>query len=221
MSSLTPVRCVLFDLDGTLVDTAPDLAYAANCVRVENGRAALPADTYRPAASGGARGLLKVALNLTPEHADFPRHRDRFLEHYRQNLARESRVFKELDPVLRGFEQRGLPWGVVTNKPQWLADPLMQALQLDTRACCVIGIVEGIAPKPAPDGLLRACREMKLEPGQCLYAGDDKRDIDAARAAGMPSVAVNWGYLGDNGPFDTWGADHLAPSPRDLAALLE
>lgn len=213
-------KCVLFDLDGTLVDTAPDLGYAANCVRAEAGLPPLPVARYRPFASAGARGLLKIALDLTPEHAGFPAHRESFLAHYRQHLARESRVFDELDPVLRDFEHRGLLWGVVTNKPQWLTEPLMQALKLDTRAACAIGIVEGLLPKPAPDGLLRACRELTLAPQDCFYVGDDRRDIDAARAAGMTSVGAGWGYFGEGGPIESWGADHLAPTPRDLAALV-
>ena len=212
-------RCVLFDLDGTLVDTAPDLGYAANCVRAEAGRAALPIALYRPVASAGARGLLKVALNLAPEHETFAGQRDRFLEHYRQNIARESRVFEGLDAVLRAFEARGVRWGVVTNKPAWLTQPLMQALGLSPRAACSIGMVEGLAPKPAPDSLLRACRELDLSPADCVYVGDDKRDIDAARAAGMRSIVAGWGYLGEAGPVETWGADQIAQTPAELGRL--
>ncbi len=216
---MTTPKCVLFDLDGTLVDTAPDLAYAANCVRAEAGRPALPVALYRPVASAGARGLLKVALDLAPDHAEFPARRERFLEHYRQNIARESCVFPELEPVLRDFERRGLRWGVVTNKPAWLTQPLLQALKLSTRAACAIGMVEGLAPKPAPDSLLRACRELDLSPQDCIYVGDDKRDILAARAAGMPSVGAGWGYLGEDGPIESWGADTLAQTPAELARL--
>ena len=216
---MTAPKCVLFDLDGTLVDTAPDLGYAANCVRAEAGLPALPVALYRPVASAGARGLLKVAMNLAPDHADFPARRESFLAHYRKNIARESRVFPELERVLQDFERRGLRWGVVTNKPAWLTQPLMQALELDVRAACVIGMVEGLAPKPAPDSLLRACHELNLLPGECVYVGDDKRDIVAARAAGMGSIAAGWGYLGEDGPIEDWKADHIAPTPQDLQAL--
>lgn len=213
------VRAILFDLDGTLVDTAPDLGYAANCVRAEVGLPALPPALYRPVASAGARGLLKVALDITPDHPDFPMRRESFLAHYRQHLARESCVFSPLEPVLREFERRELRWGIVTNKPQWLTQPLVEALGLAPRAACVIGMVEGLLPKPAPDSLLLACRELKLEVRDCIYVGDDKRDISAANAAGMRSVAAGWGYLGQDGPIETWEASVIAQAPGELLAL--
>ena len=150
------LRCVLFDLDGTLVDTAPDLAYAANLVRAAQGLAPLPVRRYRPVASAGARGLLRVGLGLTPEHPDFPARRESVLAHYRAHLARESRLFPGMDAVLKAFARHDIAWGVVTNKPQWLTDPLLEALQLSQRAAVVVGQVEGIPVKPAPDTLLLA-----------------------------------------------------------------
>jgi N-acetyl-D-muramate 6-phosphate phosphatase len=213
------LRAVLFDLDGTLVDTAPDLAYAANRVRRDLGRGPLPLARYRPHASAGARGLLQVALGITPEHPDFPARRDRFLALYREHLARKSRLFDGMDAALRAFERRGIAWGVVTNKPQWLTDPLMAALRLDTRAAVVIGITPDLAPKPAPDGLLRACAQLGLRPPDCVYVGDDERDIAAARAAAMPAVAAAWGYLRPGQRVADWRADRVVRAPRGLLRL--
>ena len=210
------MRCVLFDLDGTLVDTAPDLAYAANCLRAEAGLPPLPVERYRPVASAGARGLLKVGLDLTPDHPDYDRHRQGFLAHYRAHLARESRLFPGMDEVLHAFAARGIPWGVVTNKPQWLTEPLLDALALTPRAAVVIGAMEGLAPKPAPDSLLRACDRLGVKAPDCLYVGDDLRDIVAARAAAMPAVAAAWGYLGDGESVEHWGADAVIRTPAEL-----
>ena len=209
-------KCVLFDLDGTLVDTAPDLAYAANAVRADLFLPPLALKHYRPVASGGARGLLKVALNLTPEDPDFPKHRERFLAVYRDNLSRESRLFPGIDQALLMLEGSGVRWGVVTNKPDWLAQPLMQELRLAERAACTIGIRDGLAPKPAADPLLLACRQIGLAPAECVYVGDDRRDMEAGRAARMPVLAAAWGYIGVNESLEDWGADAIIQSPTDL-----
>ena len=210
-------QAVLFDLDGTLVDTAPDLGHAANCVRAELNLPPLPEADYRAVASAGARGLLGVALGITPAHADFPRHRDSFLAHYRLHLSRASRLFEGMDEFLRVLEQRGVAWGVMTNKPAWLTDALMQELALDTRAACCISADQVPKAKPAPDGLLHCAARLNLDAADCVYVGDDKRDIDAGRAAGMRTIAADWGYLGDNGPIETWGADAIVKSPAALA----
>lgn len=210
-------QAVLFDLDGTLVDTAPDLGHAADCVRAEVGLSPLSVADYRPVASAGARGLLGVALGIAPDHADFPRHRDSFLAHYRQHLSRASRLFDGMDEFLRALEARGLRWGVVTNKPGWLTRPLMDELQLASRAACVVSGDDTPKPKPAPDSILLACQQIGLAPAQCLYVGDDLRDIVAARAAGMPSIAARWGYLGAGGPIEDWGADTIVDTPAELS----
>ena len=216
----SPPRCVLFDLDGTLVDTAPDLGYAANRVREDAGLPPLDIAEYRPVASAGARGLLRVALGLTPDHADFPARRDAFLQHYQDHIARSSRLFEGMDALLQTFEQRGIRWGVGTNKPAGLTALLLRELKLDGRCACSYSPGAGIAPKPAPDMLLRACADLQLTVADCVYVGDDRRDIDAARAAGMRSIAADWGYLGEGGPIGSWGADAVAARPADLGALL-
>jgi 2-phosphoglycolate phosphatase len=213
------LRCILFDLDGTLVDTAPDLAYAANQVRGEAGLPPLPVERYRPVASAGARGLLHVGLGIAPEHPDYAARRESFLVHYRAHLARESRLFPGMDEVLEGFARAGLAWGIVTNKPQWLTEPLLQQLKLADRAAVAIGAMEGVTPKPAPDGLLLACRRLGVTVGECVYVGDDKRDIVAARAAAMPVIAAGWGYLGEGERVADWQADAIFDEPRDLLRL--
>lgn len=214
-------RAVLFDLDGTLVDTAPDLGRAANQVRAEADLAPLPVADYRPVASAGARGLLKVAFGIGPDHPDFPARRERFLEHYRAGISRESRLFPGFDAVLAAFERAGVRWGIVTNKPQWLTDPLVADLGLATRSAVTLGAIDGLAPKPAPDALLRACAVLGLRPDDCVYVGDDQRDVAAARAAGMPVVAAAWGYVGYGEPVERWNADAILREPTDLLGLLK
>jgi phosphoglycolate phosphatase len=212
-------RAVLFDLDGTLVDTAPDLGRAANDVRAEAGLAPLPLGDYRPVASAGARGLLKVAFGIEPEHPDYAAKRDTFLRHYRTGLSRASRLFDGMEDALAAFERAGIRWGVVTNKPLWLTEPLLAELGLAARAAVTIGVVEGLKPKPAPDGLLRACDTLGIAPAECVYVGDDLRDVTAARAAGMPVLAAAWGYVGWGEPIETWNADAILHSPGDLLRL--
>ncbi len=209
----------LFDLDGTLVDTAPDLGHAANLVRGECGLRPLPLSDYRAAASSGARGLLGIALGMAPEHTDYAAHRDSFLAHYRIHLARDSHLFPGIAELLLALDLRAIRWGVVTNKPGWLTLPLMKALGLDVRAACIVSGDSAPRPKPAPDPLLLAASQLHLRAADCLYVGDDLRDIESARAAGMPSVAAGWGYLGTT-PIRDWQADHVAPHVTDLHALL-
>lgn len=219
-SNARPLRAMLFDLDGTLVDTAPDLGHAANGVRERLNLPPLPLADYRPVASAGARGLLGKALGITPEHEDFARHRETFLELYRANLARASCLFDGMDEVLRSMEQRGIHWGVVTNKPAWLTRPLLEALDLARRAACSVSADEVPRAKPAPDALFRACELLALSPADCVYVGDDLRDIVAGQAAGMRTIAADWGYLGEGGPIESWNADAIARVPADLQRWL-
>ncbi|HUS24504.1 MAG TPA: phosphoglycolate phosphatase [Candidatus Binatia bacterium] len=215
---MTPAA-LLFDLDGTLVDTAPDLGHAANCVRAELGLPPLPEAAYRPVASAGARGLLQVALGMAPGHAGYEARRESFLRHYREHLARASRLFPGMDEVLAALAGRGVRWGVATNKPASLAQPLMEALGLARTCAVLIGGGDVLHLKPAPDSLLRAAATLDLDPARCLYVGDDRRDVDAARAAGMPVVVAGWGYLAGEDPRG-WNADGILAQPRDVLALL-
>ena len=216
MTAPSKLRAVLFDLDGTLIDTAPDLGAAANHVRDRAGLPPLPLDDYRPLASAGARGLLLKALGITPEHADFAVQRERFLAHYRDHIADTSRPFDGIGAVLDRCSASDLRWGVVTNKPSWLTRPLLEKLGLDRTAACAVSADEVARPKPAPDSLLHACALLDLTPQQCVYVGDDKRDIVAGAAAGMITVAAAWGYLGEEQPIEAWGADHVMDTPTDL-----
>ncbi|SFF34371.1 phosphoglycolate phosphatase [Fontimonas thermophila] len=210
------MRALLFDLDGTLVDTAPDLGAAANHVRSCIGLPPLPIEAYRPVASAGARGLLARALAITPEHPEFDARRECFLTYYRAHIAEHSRPFDGIPTLLERCRVEGLRWGVVTNKPGWLTRPLLEALGLAAFAACIVSADEVSCPKPAPDSLLRACTLLDLSPRDCVYVGDDRRDIIAGVAAGMPTVAAAWGYLGENAPIETWGADLVAQSPHAL-----
>jgi phosphoglycolate phosphatase len=219
MSGLANPAAVFFDLDGTLVDTAPDLGGAANHIRATLGLAPLPLADYRPVASAGARGLLGKALGITPDHADFPRHRDAFLAHYARHLADHSRLFPGFVETLAGFTKRGIRWGVMTNKPKRYTDALMAALQLDRAACAVVSADEVTLAKPAPEGLFLACTRAAVNPGSCWYVGDDARDIAAGRAADMVTIAAAWGYEGEH-PLASWGASHVCAEPLDLLKLL-
>lgn len=213
-------RAWLFDLDGTLVDTAPDLGHAANLVRAEAGLGPLPLADYRPAASSGARGLLAIALGLKPEDANFLPNRNSFLAHYRAGIARASRPFPGIPELLLMLDLRGLRWGVVTNKPDWLTQPLLAELGLANRAACVISGDTAPKAKPAPDPLFLACHRMGLKPKDCVYVGDDLRDIQSAKAAKMRSIAAAWGYLGKDESIASWGADAIVDSAAALQAMV-
>jgi phosphoglycolate phosphatase len=209
----------LFDLDGTLVDTAPDLGHAVNHVRAECGLPPLPVTQYRTAASGGAGGLLGVGLGITPDHPDFTQRRDSFLAHYRAGVSKHSRPFPGIVELLLAIELKGRRWGVVTNKSGFLTQPLLNDLNLGQRAACIVSGDSTPRLKPAPDSLLLACEQLGVAPRDCVYVGDDLRDIEAARAAGMPSVAAGWGYEG-NTPMVEWKADHVAHTVAELHGML-
>lgn len=211
---------VLFDLDGTLADTAPDLAWAINRVRAEHDLEALPLAQLRPHVSSGARGMLRAAFGLTPEHPAYAALAQRFLACYAESLCIHTRLFDGMPALLDTLDAAAIPWGIVTNKQSRFTEPLVAALQLDGRACCVISGDSAARPKPAADPLLLACERAGLAPQGCLYVGDDPRDVIAGRAAGMRTVAVSYGYLGVDSPIDAWGADTIINSPAELARLL-
>lgn len=213
-------RAVLFDLDGTLADTAPDLAAALNRLRRDHGLAELALDLVRPYASSGARGLLQVGFGLAPEDAHFERLRDAFLDHYEARVCVETRLFPGIPELLDAIEQRGMAWGIVTNKASRFTPRIVTALGLERRAACVVcgDTTPHIKPHPAP--LLHAARRLALDPARCWYVGDDLRDVQAAHAAGMRAVAAAYGYVGTGGSPHTWKAQAVIAQPLDLMSLL-
>ena len=210
-----PVRAVLFDLDGTLADTAADLARALNRVRAERGLGPVPPALTRPHTSKGARGLLGVGMGVAPEHATYEALRERFLEYYAEELCVDTKLFDGIPELLGTLRERGLAWGVVTNKPGRFTEPLMRQLDPKCTAACVVSGDTTPKSKPFPEPLLHAAREIDVAPRECLYVGDDLRDVQAARAAGMSVVVAAWGYLGDAGDPAGWGADAVIAHPRE------
>jgi len=217
---LAAVRAVLFDLDGTFADTAPDLGRALNRMRTDRNLEPLPIATLRAHASSGARGLIKVGFDLSPGNAGYEALRDRFLQLYAENLCVDTRLFEGIPELLATIEARGLPWGIVTNKAKHLAEPLLEQLQMDRRAACIVSGDSTPHLKPHPASLLRAAELLSLPPESCLYVGDDLRDIQAARAAGMPFAAAGWGYLGEGADPHAWEADTVASDPREIMDLV-
>ena len=211
---------MLFDLDGTLADTAPDLARALNRVRAAHGLGPMPVETTRPYTSSGARGLLKVGFGLEPEDARYEALKSQFLEFYAADICVDTRLFDGMAELLGQLEQAHLPWGVVTNKAEQFTLPLMQGLRLGTRAACIVGGDTTARAKPHPDPLLHAAAMLQLPPSACLYVGDDLRDVQAARAAGMPVLAAKYGYLGDGGSVESWQADAVIEHPREVLEYL-
>jgi N-acetyl-D-muramate 6-phosphate phosphatase len=213
------IKAVFFDLDGTFADTAPDLGYAVNRMREARGMSAVPLSATRPVTSMGARGLLGVAFGISPEHADYQVMRAEFLEIYEGNILRDTCLFAGTDDLLEAIEARGMMWGIVTNKAERLARLLFEKLGMSERACCIVGGDSTGHLKPHPAPLYAACRSAGVEPGCCIYVGDDKRDVDAGRAAGMKTAAAMWGYLNGGRP-EEWGADWILEKPQDLLRFL-
>lgn len=216
----TTIRTVLFDLDGTLVDSAPDLAGATNEMRVARGLPEVPFEHLRPMVGAGARGMIGVAFGITPAESAFAALRDEFFDRYEQRLLRETHAFDGIAAMLRALVDDGLSWGIVTNKSERFALPLAAGLGWSALAAAIVGGDTTPRSKPHPEPLLEAARRAGVSPRECLYVGDDARDILAGRAAGMPTVAVRWGYLGDGEPIDAWGADVVVDTPAQLVAWL-
>jgi len=211
---------VLFDLDGTLVDSAPDLAGACNEMRIEHGLAPLPYEQLRRMVGSGARGMVGVAFGLVPDSPGYLELRDEFLARYEARMTRETKVFDDMVPVLDWLEREALPWGIVTNKAARFAVPLVAALGLAERAAALVCGDTVAHSKPHPAPLLEAARRLGLDAPACAYVGDDRRDVDAGRSAGMLTIVASWGYLGDADAPDTWGADHLIARPSELPGLI-
>jgi phosphoglycolate phosphatase len=213
------VQAVLFDLDGTLADTAPDLGAALNRMRVRRGQAPLPLALLRPVASAGARGMLAAGLGKTPADADYDALREEFLTEYASALDVGTRLFDGVPELLAGLHRLGLGWGIVTNKIMRFTAPVVAALRLSHAGVVIAGDTTA-HPKPHPAPLLAACERLAIDPAACVYVGDDLRDIQAARAAGMASVAAAWGYLGDGGDVGQWGADAVVERPDGLLEII-
>jgi phosphoglycolate phosphatase len=210
------LEAVLFDLDGTLVDTAPDMARTVNQMRTRRGLAPVPTELVRPQVSNGARGMIIAAFGITVEHPEFQGMREEFLELYADNLCIDSRLFDGMEKLLGDLEADGIMWGVVTNKFERFARPLIAGLDLSNRSAVVVGGDTCPRPKPFPDPLLHAAAMMGVAPRNTLYVGDDLRDVQAARAAGMPVVVAGYGYLGDGTPPSLWGAEAVVDSPAGI-----
>lgn len=210
------IEAILFDFDGTLADTAPDLGHALNRQRLAKGLSPLPITLIRRQASAGSRGLLHLGFNLTPTDSEYEKMRDEFLHFYAERLCHDTRLFPGIANVLDQLDMRKLPWGIVTNKPARFTQPLVQALGLHQRAACIISGDETVNTKPHPEPLLTACRQINVSPQNCIYLGDDIRDVKASVAAGIKPIVARYGYLGDDAPPESWGANHLIDHPEDL-----
>jgi 2-phosphoglycolate phosphatase len=217
----TGIRAVLFDLDGTLIDSAPDLGAAADKMRTDRGLPSFPLDRYRPMAGAGARGMLGIAFSRTPEHPEFAALREEFFVNYENCMTERTYVFEGVTELIAQLQERGLPWGVVTNKATRFTAPLSRQMPLFATARAIVSGDTTPHAKPHPAPLLEAARQLKLDPACCVYVGDDERDIAAGLAAGMLTVAANYGYLGSHADTTAWGAHAQINSPFELLALLK
>jgi len=216
----TKIAAVLFDLDGTFADTAPDLGAALNHVRKLHNLPPLPLQVTRLQASHGSAGLIRLGFNVEPDSEKFPALRDALLAHYSANICTHTTLFPGMAELIDILEQRGLPWGIVTNKPHRFTMPLMQALGYDQRAACLVSGDTCAHAKPHPEPMLYAAKSIGVVPLNCLYLGDDKRDMDAGRAAGMKSLIALFGYIDPKADLNTWQAAGAIAAPLDLITHL-
>jgi N-acetyl-D-muramate 6-phosphate phosphatase len=214
------IDAVLFDLDGTLIDSAPDLGAAADKMRTDRGLPSLPLSHYRPMAGAGARGMLDIAFNITPEHADFLVLREEFFVNYERNLTQRTFAFDGVDELIAAIRAKSLAWGVVTNKAERFTLPLTAQMPLFASAAAIVSGDTTAHAKPHPAPMFEAARRMGVDPARCVYVGDDLRDIVAGRAAGMGTVAATYGYLGKTADVDEWGAHATISTPLALLPLL-
>jgi len=219
MTASRGLRGVLFDLDGTLLDTAPDMAAALNCLRLAEGLEELPFAQIRPHVSHGAPRLLRLAFG-EPEAERHESLRRRFLDYYRAALAVHTRLFDGFESVLAAIERSGMRWGIVTNKPGWLAAPLLAEVGLAQRCACLVAGDTLAERKPHPMPLLHAAGLLGLEPRECVYVGDAERDVQAARNAGMIPLVAGFGYLGDGEDPAAWQAEAIFSRPQELVEWL-
>ena len=217
---LQDFSAILFDLDGTLVDTAPDLAFALNTLLGQEGFSALPFDDIRPVASHGSPGLLALGFGISTDDGRYSSLQKRFIQLYQDNIARETALFDGMEDVLSTLEKADIAWGIVTNKPAFLTEPLLEQLNLSHRAGCIVSADTTPFSKPHPAPMLYACDIIQHKPEDCLYIGDAKRDIDAGKNANMQTVAALYGYLSEQDDPNSWLADAVIKHPRDILQWL-
>jgi len=217
---LSSVKAVLFDLDGTFADTAPDLAAALNHTRASRSLPPLPLEVIRPQASHGSRGLLKLGFGIEPEHPGYNTLRDIFLDYYEHNICVHTRLFGDMAELVAALEKRGIKWGIVTNKPHRYTLPLMQALGYAEHAACLISGDTCAHAKPHPEPMFKACEMIGVSPEECLYLGDDLRDMQAANASGMPGIIANYGYVSADVSVKNWNAQGIIDKPTELLGYL-
>jgi phosphoglycolate phosphatase len=215
------IEAVLFDLDGTLIDSAPDLSAAADKMRTDRGLPSLPLAQYRPMAGAGARGMLGVAFDIAPGHVEFETLKEEFFKNYEACMTQRTYAFEGVAELIAQLNRAGLKWGVVTNKSERFALPLTRAMPLFESAQTIVGGDTTPHAKPHPAPLLEAARQIGIAPERCVYVGDDERDIVAGRAAAMPTVAAAYGYLGATAATDHWMADATITAPAELLPLLQ
>ena len=213
------IKTVLFDLDGTLADTAPDLAGALNHVLKTHNHKPLPYETIRPHVSHG--GIALTTLGFGENHPEFDSLYKELLAHYENNIANETTLFAGMNELLLELEDKNINWGVVTNKPGWLTEPLLLKLNLTSRAATIVSGDTLKERKPHPAPILHACKEAGSEPPECLYVGDAKRDIEAGNAAGMPSIVALFGYIAESDITDDWGAHASINHPKEILSIID
>ncbi|MGQ0443191.1 MAG: HAD family hydrolase [Methylophilaceae bacterium] len=215
------ISTIFFDLDGTLVDTAPDLGYALNLQLARHGKPQLSDATIRPFASHGSRGLLELGFGITPSDAHFLALREEYLALYNQVFTRSPKLLEGIEALLEAIEKRSLKWGIVTNKPRRFTQPLVASMGLHQRAACVVSGDDAAQPKPSPATLLLACRLASAKAEHCIYLGDAERDIAAGKAAGMKTAVALFGYIDSADRPQTWGADTMITAPIELLRLID
>ncbi len=214
------INTVLFDLDGTLIDTAPDMAAALDILCDEEQLARLPYSEVRPVVSNGSIALVTLAFGKNLDEQTLSRLKKRYLEIYQNHLAVHSQLFDEMEELLQQLELNSIKWGVVTNKPGWLTEPLMASLGLQQRAACIVSSDSTVNRKPHPEPMYYACKLTNAQPEECVYVGDARRDIEAGQNAGMKTIIAQYGYIGDWEDTDDWRADYSIQSPSQLLELL-
>ena len=220
MMKFENVQAVLFDLDGTLIDSAPDLGAAVDKMRVARGMSSLPLSHYRHMAGAGARGMIGLAFGWTPDHPEYEQLKEEFFVNYESCMTERTFAFEGVAELIQNLERMQMPWGVVTNKSKRFAEPLTQAMPLFANAAVVISGDTTPHAKPHPAPLLEAAKRLGVDPAACVYVGDDERDIVAGHAAQMRTVAATYGYLGAQSDVQHWQAHAQIDSPEQLLMLL-